>query len=135
MWHGYYVIENLGMTGNQKQQVDGELIKLGPVRDTKPCNLNHRRYRSDGNAVIYEAMFDEKEIAIEAMDKYLASALGIDPRSIKHSTRISKYGTEIAFTYNGSKSIMTLFDGSTWEESRKACLRYLYDYMSLWDVQ
>lgn len=61
-FHVYFGIENLNLNATQKAQLVTALKALGPAAHPRPCMLNHWRPRLDGDAVIFEALFDETKI-------------------------------------------------------------------------
>ena len=136
MSHLYVGIENLGLTGAQKQTLFAAIRQLGPLSHPQPSHLNHGRVRLDANALIVEALFDEDTITIEGVKGYLASILGVDPATISHTVTQTAYGPLVTFSRNGDKLRLIQFGGvsPTWMESGDACRAYLKANISEWEA-
>jgi len=135
IWHGYLGIENVGLNAAQKQLLVIELRKLGPKTHPQPAMLNHLRTRLDGDAVIFEAEFDENKITVASIKQYLADVFGIDPSTITHTTQSTQYGPMVTFSRGTDKLRMLLFGGigSNWDESRLNALAYLKVDADRWE--
>ena len=141
-WHGYFAIEDLNLTDAQRDTLIGVLEKLGPDTHPQPACLNHWRTRLDGDAAIFEALFNEDLLTVDAFKDRLAAIFNIDPESIDHTLTIFHFGpgsTPVAvFSRNGTDYLrMALFGGpdATWEESGDECRAYLALYAEQWESE
>ena len=145
MWHGYWGIENLGLNDNQRDIIIDELRRLGPSSDPQPCMLNHWRTRLDGQAAIYEALWEEENITIDTFKQRLATLFGIDPDSIDSSVNPVTFATlpsaVVTFSRNGTDYLRTVFFGYAggefpgWQESGDECRAYLKLYADDWESE
>ena len=103
-YHVYFGIENINLNATQKSQLIVALKALGPATHPKPCMLNHWRVRLDGNAVFFEALFDETKITVQAFKNYLGTIFGINPALITSANTTQHFGGHstlvVTFTYN-----------------------------------
>jgi len=135
--HFYMGIENLNLNAAQRAILIAELRALGPPREgddaeTQPCRLNHWRTRLDGQAAIFEALFDEDALAVERFKRRLGAIFGVDPATIDHSTATAHFAggdtPVVTFSRGGTDYLrFALFGGvgATWQESRLETLGYL----------
>jgi hypothetical protein len=97
--------------------------------------LNHWRTRLDGEAVIFEAVFDEDALTIQAFKARLTAIFGVD--AIDHS--VSGTPTPvITFSKGGTDYIrVVLFGGvgATWQDSGDAARAYLATNSAEWESQ
>jgi len=142
MWHGYFGIENLALNDAQRAELVAALRVLGPSSDPQPARLIHWRTRLDGNAAIFEALFDENLLSIDAMKDRLAAIFNISPAMIDHTLTIFHFGTGntpvAVFSRNGTDYIrMALFGGvgADWMESGDECRAYLALFADQWEPQ
>jgi len=124
MWHGYFGVEDLNLSTAQRQVLIGELRSLGPASDPQPARLCHWRTRLDGQAAIFEALFNENNLTVERFKQRLGSIFSVDPEDIEHSLnvwqRVLKNG-KMANNFNsnsvlpaGPQRASTLPAGSGW---------------------
>lgn len=85
MWHGYFGIENLNLSGEQRAALVSALRALGPAEDRSPARLNHWRTRLDGEAAIFEALWDPANITVDAFKQRLGAIFDVDPATIDHA--------------------------------------------------
>jgi hypothetical protein len=145
MWHGYFGIENLGLNATQRGTLVDALRALGPAsaEGLKPSVLNHRRTRLDGEAVIFEALFDENDITVDAFKGRLGSVFGVAPATIDHAvTRVTWHHLEsavVTFSRSGVSYLRVVFFGykgarwPSWKESRLEALAYLAANAVAWE--
>ena len=141
-WHGYFAIEDLNLTDAQRDTLIGVLRKLGPDTHPSPACLNHWRTRLDGDAAIYEALFNEELLTVDAFKDRLATIFNIDPATIDHVLTIFHFGTGstpvVVFSRNGTDYLrMALFGGpdATWMESGDECRAYLALFADEWEPE
>lgn len=141
-WHGYLGIENLALTDPQKAQLVDALKSLGPQSNPQPCMLNHWRIRLDGNAVIFEALWDEDTISIQAVKVFLANIFDVDTALITHISNNQSFAGSITpvvtFSYQSTdRLVMALFGGiiASWQESGDECRGYLALYSNEWESE
>jgi hypothetical protein len=72
MWHGDFGIENLGLNDEQRRELVAALRNLGPDTHPQPACLCHWRTRLDNAAAIFEALFDEDMLTVDAFRARLA---------------------------------------------------------------
>ena len=142
MWHGYFGIEDINLNDTQRDTLLNVLRKLGPDSNPQPCMLNHWRVRLDNDAAIFEALFNEDLLSIDAMKDRLAAIFNISPATIDDDLTIFHFGTGntpvVVFSRNGTDYIrMALFGGvgATWEESGDECRAYLALFADQWEPQ
>ena len=132
-WHGYFGIENINLNAEQRQTLVTSLQTLGPTSHNQPCMLNHWRTRLDGEAVLFEALFDEDVLTVQAFKNYLTAIFGAD--AIDHVTA----GTTtpvVTFSKGGVDYLrVALFGGvgATWDESHDEVLAYLATNQVEWE--
>ena len=143
--HVYFGIENLALNDTQRGELVDALRKLGPDKHPQPACLCHWRTRLDGQAAIFEALFNEDVITIAAFKNRLGNIFDIDPESITHavvyptfanlSTAVVTFGRNATdylrvafFGYNGT-------DWPTWEQSNVETLAYLAANRDLWEPE
>ena len=146
MWHGYWGIENLGLNATQRDTIIDELWRLGPSSDPQPARLNHWRTRLDGQAAIFEALWNENAITIDAFRQRLATLFNIDPETIDHDVSLFTFAARqsavVTFSRNGTNYLRTVFfgyaggdDWPTWNESGDEARAYLRLYQEEWEPE
>ena len=142
MWHGYFAIEDLNLTDAQRDTLVDVLKALGPDSHPSPACLNHWRTRLDGDAAIFEALFREDMLTVDAFKQRLGAIFGVDPATIDHTLTIFHFGdgdTPVAvFSRSGVNYLrMALFGGvnATWQESGDECRAYLAANLAEWEAE
>jgi hypothetical protein len=140
MWHGYIGIENLNLNASQRQVLINELKALGPGSDPQPARLCHWRTRLDGEAAIFEALFNEDNLTVAKFKDRLGTIFSVDPVTIDHSTTIFHFADGdtpiVVFSRSGTDYLrFALFGGSgaTWMESGHECRGYLATNRNEWE--
>jgi len=140
MWHGYFGIEDINLTDNQRDTLIGVLKNLGPDAHPSPACLNHWRTRLDGDAAIFEALFDESLLTVDSFKARLANIFDVDPATIDDDLTVFHFGDGntpvVVFSRSGTDYLrLALFGGvgATWMESGDECRAYLSLYSELWD--
>jgi hypothetical protein len=130
--HFYLGIENINLNASQRQTLIAELKALGPASDLQPARLNHWRTRLDGEATIFEALFNEDNLTVTRFKQRLGNIFSIDPATINHSNNLQDYagyGTPVVtFSHDGTDYLrFALFGGvgAAWMESGDECRGYL----------
>ena len=145
MWHGYWGIENLGLNDAQRSVIIDELRTLGPQSHRSPACLNHWRTRLDGQAAIFEALFSESMISIDAFKQRLGAIFGISWITIGHSiqqvTFADRESAVVTFSRTGTDYLRVVFfgygggeDWPTWQESGDECRAYLAANAAEWEA-
>ena len=141
-WHGYFGIENLALDAEQRATLVAALRALWPGSHPQPACLNHWRTRLDGDAAIFEALFDTDHLTVDAFKTRLAAVFGVDPATIDHSLTSQVFHslpTPIAtFSRAGTDYLrMALFGGlsATWLESGDEARAYLALYSDQWEPE
>jgi len=139
-WHGYFAVEDVNLTDNQRDTLIAVLKSLGPETHPQPACLNHWRTRLDGDAAIFEALFNEDILTVDAFKDRLANIFDIEPETIDHDLIVYHFGdgnTPVAvFSRNGTNYLrMALFGGpsATWMESGDECRAYLAANAEEWE--
>lgn len=137
-WHGYFGIESLSLTDNQRNTLVKALRRLGPGNHSQPCKLCHWRVRPDGLAAIFEAEFDEDHLTIAAFKNRLATIFNVSASNITHATTTAYNSPVVTFKYNNVNQLrLALFGGTgaSWEESRTAAVAYLAANREAWEAE
>ena len=142
--HVYFGIENLGLTSGQKLVLLTALDSLGQGDGNQPAELNHSRTRLDNEARIYEALFDEVAISIQAFKNRLGAIFGVDPSLILHSIQnvvfVNLTTAVVTFQYPlvaNERIRVNIFgyDGLVWPSWRESAIetrRYLFENAVAW---
>jgi hypothetical protein len=145
MWHGYLGIENLALNAAQKAELVTALRALGPPSEgdeaeTQPARVNHWRTRLDDDAAIFEALFKESALTVQAWKDRLGTIFDVDPATIDHVLSSVTFDTQpstiAVFSRGGTDYLrVALFGGAgaAWEESRIECLGYLKANQAEWE--
>ena len=130
--HFYLGIENLALNPTQRQTLMDALKALGPASDPQPARLCHWRTRLDGEAAIFEALFDEDNLTIAAFKQRLGDIFNVDPATIDHSIVVRSFAggsTPIVTFSRGGVDYLrfALFggQGAAWMKSGDECRGYL----------
>lgn len=132
----YFGLENVALTGPQKQTLVDGLKLLGPSDDDMPSHINHWRARLDSDALIFEALFDDSLLSVAAFKTRLASIFGVAVGSITSSTSNPAAGTSTTFSYQATPRFRVLLFGgasATYAESQAAARQYLADNAATWE--
>jgi len=143
--HVYFGIENLNLNASQRQVLVEALRGLGPAGDRQPAHLCHWRTRLDGEAAIFEALFDESRITVQAFKNRLGVIFGVDPNSIDQAVSNVTFGARdtavVTFSRNSTDYLRVAFfgydgvDWPTWDESRVETLAYLAANQEEWEPE
>lgn len=141
MWHGYIVVER-GQIGSGNWQALIALFEaMGTHNSQFPCHNTHDRTRLDGNAVIYESLFNPDGVSIPAFKELLADEFGVTVEDIDHTVGDANYGgigtTVWGFLYNAVVrfTVRRFGRGGTWQESGDECRRYLALHHDEWESE
>ena len=139
-WHGYFAIEDLGLSQEQRQTLIAALRALGPSAHPQPACLNHWRTRPDGLAAIFEALFDEDHLTVDAFKTRLAAIFKVDPATIDHALTTQVFHSLstpiVTFSRSGTNYLrLALFGGpsATWPQSGDECRAFLTLYAEDWE--
>lgn len=89
------------------------------------------------DATIFEALFDDTEIAVAAFKQKLATAFGVAVGTITTSTASTAFGPVVTFIQGGQNRFRIVqFGGAvpTWEQSRQAAVAYLIANSTAWET-
>ena len=138
--HFYIGIENINLNVVQRQILIDELKSLGPASNPQPARLCHWRTRLDGEAAIFEALFDESNLTLNKFKQRLGAIFSVGPGSIDHSTNqvdFAGHGTQIVmFSRDGTDYLrFALFGGidAAWMDSGDECRGYLKANYDEWN--
>jgi len=141
--HIYFGIENLALNDAQRGLLIAALRALGPASHPQPACLCHWRTRLDGQAAIFEALFDEDNITVQAFKARLGVIFGIDPATIGHSTNLVTFANRqsavVTFSRGGTDYLRVVFfgyagaDWPTWMDSGDECRAYLRANAAEWE--
>ena len=143
--HVYFGIENLALNDDQKATLVDALTQLGPKSHPSPACLCHWRIRLDGDAAIFEALFEDSAITVDAIRQYLANIFGVDAENIGDSISFVTFDsrrTAVArYSYAGTEYLQLAVFGyaggewPTWSESGDECRAYLAANRGQWEPQ
>jgi hypothetical protein len=141
--HVYFGIENLGLGDAGRDTLIQALRDLGPASDPQPARLCHWRTRLDGQAAIFEALFNEDNITVAAFKVQLSLIFGVEPVTIDHAVSLVTFDVlqtaVVTFSRNGADYLHVAFfgyDGATWPtwaESGTEARAYLAANAAEWD--
>jgi len=141
--HAYFGLENLALNDAQRGLLVTALRALGPSSHPSPACLCHWRVRPDGQAAIFEALFDEDTITIAAFKARLGGIFGVDPASIGHDTRLvtlaNRQSAVVTFSRGGTDYLRVVFfgyagaDWPAWMASGDECHVYLRANAAEWE--
>jgi len=138
MWSGYFYIENLALTAAQREPLIDTLKGWGLSNShPNPRHRNHWRVRTDGQAVIFEADFDESNLTALWFRTRLASILSVPVANVTSSTTQTAYGPLLTFKYNTTDRLrLGLFGGlsASYAESQAAAQKFLADNQAAWET-
>lgn len=139
-WHGYFVVERLNIGISNWNVLIALFEVMGTEGSPMPAFNTHWCTRLDGDAVIYESMFDTSEISVEAFKQMLADEFGVPIEEIDDVETHESYagGTTAAyiFLYNTIERFkVERFGGggATWLQSGNECRGYLSLYRDEWE--
>ena len=134
--HIYLAIENVGLNDTQRDTFCDAIKVLGPKSHSQPACLCHWRVRLDRQAAIFEALFDEDNLTVDAFRDRLATIFDVDPDTITDTVQQTQYGPLVPFASSGDRLRFLLFGGvnATWEESGDACRAYLAANRDDWET-
>jgi len=142
MSHCYIGIENLNLNVTQRTTLINGLKQLGDNLNPQPCHRNHWRIRLDNQAVIFEALFEDDTISIQAVKNWLANIFGVAVGTISHSVNNQSFAggstPVVTFTRTGTNYLrLAQFGGvgATWEQSRQEVLGYLALNRAAWETE
>lgn len=135
--HLYLAVENIGLTNAQRDTFVDALKQLGPDRHQQPACLCHWRIRLDNQAAIFEALFNENALTVDAFKNRLATIFNVDPSTITDTVQSTQYGPLVIFARSGDRLRFLLFGGvnATWMESGDACRAYLAANRDEWESE
>lgn len=140
--HFYLGIENLTLNATQRQTLVDALKALGPASDPQPARLCHWRTRLDGEAAIFEALFDEGNLTVQAFKQRLGTIFSVDPTAIDHDTVTNHFADGdtpvVTFSRGGVDYLrFALFGGqsATWMESGDEARGYLAANRDEWEEE
>lgn len=143
MKHVYFGIENMALNDAQRASLVQVLRNLGPDSHPQPCCLCHWRTRLDGQAVIFEALFNEDSISVRAFKDRLGAIFGVDPATIEHSSTSQMFDTLataiVTFSRSGIDYLRVAIFGHdgvtwpTWAQSGDECRAYLSANLPEWE--
>lgn len=138
--HLYIGLENINLTNAQRAQMYAAVKALQVPGQNRPLFLNHERLRTDQQAGIWEALFDDAWLTIDKFKEYIAGVFGILPTLIAHTTASQSFGGGTTFivtlqyqTQNRMRA--ALFGGvnATEAQSHAEALGYLILNKALWE--
>lgn len=138
--HNYWGIENLNLTAPQKATLVANLQALGQRNGGLPHERMQFRPRPDGDAVIFEATFDDANLTIAQMKSWLASIFGVAVGTISHNVATPTFAARpsptVTFIHGGQNKLRSVAFGgvdATWEQSRVEAVAYLAANAAAWE--
>ncbi len=137
-WYGYFYIESLSLTQQQRQTLINALKGLGlHNQDEHPNERNHWRVRIDQLAVIFEAVFNSDHLTVAALRTRLANIFGINENLITFTTSTNQYGDIVVFKYNSIDRLRVgVFGGrsASYSASQAAANLFLHNFKDDWNI-
>lgn len=138
----YYMVEIVQLSNPQRANLYEALDLLGEANASQfPNERLQIRQRLDGDARIYEALFNEANLTANGFKEYLASAINAPAGNISGSPVDNAYGYTISYLHGIVERIrFTVFGGSsgvlpsTWASSRDAANAYLIANSASWQA-
>lgn len=144
-WHGYFAVIRLNIGAGNWANLQDLYEAMGTHECPFPCFNNHWRTRLDGDAVIYESLFDPDEVSVQAFKELLADTFGVSVEDIYHTVDSASYSGDTttiwAFYYDAIEEGKDRFqverfgNGHAWELSRQEALGYVKLYQDEWDPE
>lgn len=142
LYRMYFVVENRGMLADHFAALLSNLNTLGPLQG-QANELMQNATSLNGQAVIYEASFDETKLSINEFTRYIAEATGgtIRANQITNTQSTISYSAtgdtrRIDFSYSNALRVrVELFGGvplPTWQESNNEVTGYLRTNADQW---
>ena len=125
--HFYFVFENLALSQDDWDELLQRFQQRGSTTSSQPAERNHQRLRLDGQAIIFEALFNENAVNEMAVEGILASITKVPPPRIDY-TIVENGDKVVTYDIDGVPSLVHTVmanEGATWNESRAAILSYL----------
>ena len=139
-WHGYMGIENLNLNASQRQTLVAALRALGPQTHPQPACLNHWCTSLDGQAAIFEALFNTDHLTVAAFKNRLAAIFDVDPETITSSLQTHTWDSRptpiVTFSRAGTDYLrFALFGGpdATWSQSGQEARAYIAVNLERWE--
>jgi hypothetical protein len=138
-WQGYFYIENLGLNAQQKSTLVSALQSWGQHNDApNPRDRNHWRVRLDGEAVIFEAVFEADNLTVPSLRSRLANLFGVNAEQITVVAIQNKYGELAVFSYNNVDRLRVgVFAGlqAGYAGSQAAAQQFIIDFATDWQQE
>lgn len=139
-WHGYFVVERGTISAGNWSALRALYETMGTSGSAFPMWNNHRRARGDGDAVIYESLFDASEVSIDEFKQLLADEFGVAVGDIDNSQAVVSYGgvydtTVWEFLYNSVVrfTVRRFGRGGPWNEGRAETIAFLASEQAAWE--
>lgn len=141
-WHGYFGIENIGLTNPQRALLMTEIQALGvSPADASPARRNHWRIRLDNDAAVFEALYDENNITVSKFKSFLADIFSVPSGDIGNMNTTFTWDTRVSNIITldllgVDKLQVAVFGGlsSTWPQSGNEARAYLSANIDEWQV-
>lgn len=138
----YYMVEIVQLSNPQRNNLYDALSLLGEANASQfPNQRLQMRQRLDGDARIYEALFDEVDLTPDGFKAFIASAINAPIGNITGSPVDNAYGYTVSYLHSIVERVrFTVFGGSsgvlpsTWSSSRAAADSYLIANSASWQV-
>ncbi len=135
--HFYFIFENLNLANDDWTELVDRFKQRGSNNSPQPAERNHQRPRLDGEAIIFEALFNEQAVNEDAVEGQLTSILQIPPPRIDRT--IEENGDKVVtYQVDGVDSLVHTIlagEGAGWGESRLAAHAYLALNRSEWEEE
>ena len=120
-WHGYFGVEDIALNDQQRATLIAGLKLLGPNQHFHIAYRNHRRVRLDGEAVIFEAKFQDNVLDPDWWAARLAGLFNVAVADIKYQLNSYNFSSNPyaktvvgTFSYNSLDYLrLALFGGKT----------------------
>lgn len=140
--HTYFSVERQNISVGNWAALQALFEGMGTQGSRFPMYNNHKRTRLDGDAVIYESLFDTSEVSLEAFKQLLADEFGVDVGDIDNTQSSTSYGGGTTVIWQFAYNAIDRFKvgrfgggGATWQQSRSECLGYLAVNAAQWEPE
>jgi len=142
MWHGYFVVERNTVGIGNWQALLLLFDQMGTKESIYPAYNNHFRTRLDGNAKIYESLFEPEGVSIHDFKHFLADEFIVAFDDIGDTQFVESYADYDSnvwvFSYpvggDDRFTVRRFGRGGTWEESWNECEGYLTMNLNQWET-
>lgn len=136
----YFLVENLAMTPEHWSALQTNLRTLGIGNPENAHELLQTSTRLDKQGIVYEALFDDATLTLQAWRARVAGVVGINTNQVTGAVSSIQYGiysptVQIIASYGGQQRLRVLLFGgqvAEYDESLDAFTDYLHQHAAEW---